>query len=104
MLGPGLNSDSEEEDGDSPSANGMGAVGSSPAQQAQAQPLSTGRGRLKRLREPDGAPEEPQPGLDDLFGEPGDDEVRIGGVDDEPDARPMKRRNADLFGDSDEDE
>lgn len=103
MLGPGLNSDSEEEDGDSPSANGVDAVGGSPTAQ-QAQPPSTGRGRLKRLREPAAALEEPQSSLDDLFGEPGDDEPRTFGVDDEPDARPVKRRNAELFGDSDEDE
>lgn len=94
LTGAGLESESEGEEA-SPSANGQTAAEAPP-------PSSTSRGRLKRLREPAAGSTEPQPGLEDLFGEP-DEDAPKGDSDEELAARPMKRRNTDLFGESDED-
>lgn len=73
--------------------------------EGEATPAS-GRSRLKRHREPQGT-EEPTTGTADMFGESDEEPEKPAGdmvaeENGEDAHRPSKRRNVDLFGDSDD--
>lgn len=103
MQLPGLESDEDDDEGeaDSQETEAKEPTGSKPQSDPTAPPS---RGRLKRLRDSGGSPGGDAPDVRTMFGDDSDEDGAANGTEGAKEGPPTKRRNVDLFGDSDEDE